>query len=182
MSVWWRYFAGVVILIAVAFAFVYWNESSLPAGRQTMEEVVAIAQDFGLHCRSDRYDGVVGARLLVSESPLSLERITLLTFCRAPEHPDWNGTVAVYRTKHSGSHINYPYTDSVPWGSFLLYGDPALIKRLTSQGNEPGRGAAREARMDRFGDPLPLGAVELLPKYGEDKVEPGPTADLNRPN
>jgi hypothetical protein len=108
-----------------------------------MEQVVAIAQDFGLHCRSDRYDGVVGARLLVSESPLSFERTTLLTFWRAPEHPDWNGIVAVYRTTHSESQINYRYTDLVPWGSFLLYGDPALIKRLTGQGNAAGSEASQ---------------------------------------
>jgi hypothetical protein len=132
----WRYFLGFVLVIAVTTVVAYWTDpwpESLPSGPQEIEEVIAVTRNLGLHYRSDRLDGVIDGRLIVSELPLTWERAARLSACRMPEHPDWIGTVAVYRTT-VGSPTFDGYTDrSVTWGSFLLYGDPSLIERLTGR-------------------------------------------------
>jgi hypothetical protein len=98
---------------------------------QSLAEVQAIAQKLGLHCRSDRADGTVGFRLLVSEEPLPLERANLLTFGSREESPNgranWLGVVAVYQTLVFDTDL------AVPWGKVFLYGDPPLIEKLTGQ-------------------------------------------------
>jgi hypothetical protein len=97
-----------------------------------MEQVVTIAQKLGLHYCSDRHDGVIDSRLVVSQSPVSLERACLLSPARFPEHSDWKGTVAVYRRGRAVAFLPEAH-EAVAWGSFFLYGDPSLVTRLSGQ-------------------------------------------------
>jgi hypothetical protein len=98
-----RHIPALVLVIAMAVIFVCWSDpaprpESLSPGPQTMEEVIAIAQNLRLHYRSDRQDGCIDSRLIVSEGRLTLEQVALLSPACFPEHPDWIGKVAVYRT------------------------------------------------------------------------------------
>jgi hypothetical protein len=88
-----------------------------------------IAQQLGLHYRGDREDGEVQLRLLVSESPLTWERANALVVGQGM-HSDWIGTVAVIRGLKEYPPVSHQMTS---WGRFLLYGDPALCEKLTSQ-------------------------------------------------
>jgi hypothetical protein len=98
------------------------------SGPQRIDEIIGIAQELGHHYRSDREDGQFQLRLLISESPLSWERANSLVVGRN-ESSDWIGTVAVLRPFPLDPH------DLPMWGKFHLYGDPALIKKLTAQAN-----------------------------------------------
>jgi hypothetical protein len=132
-----QYLVILALVMPLATVFQCWTdaprgpEPSLP-GPQTMEQVVAVAQNLGLHYRSDRADGVIDSRLIVSEAPVTLERAVLLSPARLPEDPQWFRTVAVYRSQRYLTYFPGVY-ELVAWGSFFLYGDPSLIKRLTRQ-------------------------------------------------
>jgi hypothetical protein len=93
-----------------------------------MDEVIAIVQEVGLHCRSDKKDGAIGQRLVVSESPLTWECAGRLSVGVPPESTKWIGAVAVYRRQLPTCEEVFPL---VPWGRFYLYGDRSLIDRLT---------------------------------------------------
>jgi hypothetical protein len=119
-------------LLIVALAGLLLELIDLPAplaartGPQTMKEVIGFVQKLRLHYRSDQEDGTVGSRLVVSESPLTWQRAN--AFPMVPKKDsDWNGTVAILR----GSLI-VPDQRLEAWGSFFVYGDPSLIKRLTA--------------------------------------------------
>jgi hypothetical protein len=131
----WRLSRASFGLLAFLGCVVVWQwlePSTSPSGPQTMREVIAIVQKLGLHYRSDRSDSLIDYRLVVSESPLTLERVNVVAIFRPPDHPDWTGTVAVYRKGHGIVMDVLPESDTlVAWGEFLLYGDRSLIKRLT---------------------------------------------------
>jgi hypothetical protein len=99
-----------------------------PTNPQTMEEVAAIARDRGLHYRSDRKNGTFGLRLIISETPLTWERVALFGLTPGSEAA-WNGTVAVLRNWQI-CFLPTPNEQTQVWGKFVLYGDPALIQRL----------------------------------------------------
>jgi hypothetical protein len=103
-----------------------------PANPQSLEEVRALADKLGLNCRSDRQDGTIGFRLLVSETPLTQEQANLLCIGRREKgRADWHGVVAAY------SNLDFDADLMVPWGKVLLYGDPALIEKLTGSQSGP---------------------------------------------
>jgi hypothetical protein len=120
---------GLVALAAACLcapAFPGFFRPSVRSEPETFEEVIAIAEELGLYYRSDRKDGLVLARLIVSERALTWEQangVTIntrtMTACR--------GTVAVYR--HWDLEI-CTANRMVPWGSMYIYGDPALIEKL----------------------------------------------------
>ena len=119
-----------LLIVVLAGLLLAWIDLSTPldarTGPRTMKEVIALVQKLGLHHRSDREDGTVGSRLVVSESPLTWQRAN--AFPMVPKKDsDWNGTVAVLR----GSLI-VPDQQMEAWGDFFVYGDPSLIKRLTA--------------------------------------------------
>jgi hypothetical protein len=94
-----------------------------------MKEVIGLARHLGLYYRSDKEDGTVGSRLVVSESPLTWQRAN--TFPTVPQKSsDWNGTVAVLRG--NGAIAVIPDQRMEVWGDFFVYGDRSLIQRLTA--------------------------------------------------
>lgn len=111
----------------------YWDLTALsaPPGPESMQEVIRIADGLGLYWRSDRFDGLVSHRLVVSERPVSCVRANDMRF-GAPEHRCWNRTVAVcYPAK--GHVMNFDPVCSAVWGQMMLYGDPEVIHKLTGQ-------------------------------------------------
>jgi hypothetical protein len=102
-----------------------------------MEQVIAIVQKLGLHYRSDRHDGAIESRLIVSTVPVTVEQAGFLSPARRPEHPEWIGTVAVYRRGHAVTFFPQAHQAMV-WGSFFLYGDPSLVKRLSGHSVDAG--------------------------------------------
>ncbi len=100
-----------------------------PSCPRHIETVIRIAQSRGLHYRGDREDGQFQIRLLISESPLNLEQINRLVFSRS-DCSGWRGAVAVMRGQ---SHLPVVSPHMKPWGNFLLYGDQALISKLTGR-------------------------------------------------
>jgi hypothetical protein len=115
-------------LQAVSFCALPFDHAPVCAGPESMAEVMRIVAERGLYCRSDRHDGIVTTRLLVSDRPLTLTQANLIRF-GAPEHPCWQRTVAVcYPGKHYVANYDPDY--SAFWGRTFLYGDPELIDRL----------------------------------------------------
>jgi len=102
---------------------------------RSFAEVRPLVQKLGLNFRSDRQDGAIGFRILISETPLTLEQANLLRF-NGREHSDkwrtdWRGVVAAYHTWNLETDL------VVPWGKIVLYGDPALIQKLTGRQTGP---------------------------------------------
>ncbi len=111
------------------------------ASPRQMEDVIKIAQNLGLHYRGDREDGQVQIRLLISASPLTWERANTLVVGRRVGS-DWVGTVAVIQGLRAFPLVSH---DMTVWGEFLIYGDPALIKKLTGQADPDRTGAEASA-------------------------------------
>jgi hypothetical protein len=128
-----------LLIVVLVGLLLQWTDLPAPSdartGPRTMNEVIGIVQELGLHCRSDKIDGTVGFRLVVSESPLTWQRAN--TFTMVPKNDtDWNGLVTVLRD----SWI-MPDQRLEAWGDFFVYGDRSLIKRLmataTSEDRRP---------------------------------------------
>jgi hypothetical protein len=108
-------------------------------GPRSLKEVAQIANELGLYYRSDIYarpfDDSVYYRLVVSDRPLTFERVNELRFNRG--EPCWGGTVAVTLDRaHGYDEYFASAAEEFPgwvarWGDFFLFGDPALIRRLT---------------------------------------------------
>ena len=124
--------------LAVGFAlelgaFHYWDLTALSdrPGPESIQEVIRVVEHMGLYWRSDRVDGIVSDRLVVSERPVTCARANDVRF-GAPEHRCWHGTIAVcYPAKQILS--NYDPVCSAVWGQTMLYADPGLIRKLTGQ-------------------------------------------------
>jgi hypothetical protein len=133
MSVPKQYLPVLIVIVSLGLLLNFTQRSRQTdwTDPQSLEEVQAIAKKLGLHCRSDRADGGIGFRLLVSEAPLSLERANLLRFGGREEsakgRANWLRVVAVYQT------WNFETDLVMPWGKLFLYGDPPLIEKLTGQ-------------------------------------------------
>ena len=104
-----------------------------------------IAQKLGLHYRGDREDGQVQVRLLMSESPLTWERANRLVVGRRQDS-DWVGTVAVIQGLKAFPLVSH---DMTVWGKFLVYGDSALIRKLTGQVDAEPEASARDGPVRR---------------------------------
>jgi hypothetical protein len=126
----------VSILIPAVALLQFWFPHGFPGaattrgGPETMEEVIANAEQLGLHWRRDGPDYCTYSnRVIVSELPLSQDRCSLLVVSTS-DLSDWTGKVAVYRADlfavFESDHPTF-------WGSMVLYGDPALIKKLTGR-------------------------------------------------
>jgi hypothetical protein len=132
---------SAVLIVVLAGLLLAWIEvpaqSDARTGPRTMEEVIALVEKLGLHYRSDQVDGVVGLRLVVSDSPLTWQRAN--AFRTVPKKDcRWSGTVAVLRG-FGGVICMDEQTEA--WGDFFVYGDPSLVERLrataTSEGSMP---------------------------------------------
>jgi len=127
--------AGGILLEIIAFACGLMGGP--PAGPQSLREVAQIAADMGLHHDSPRRSVVDDYSLVVSDRPLTWERVNELRF-NSPEHPGWRGTVAVCYPADRFM-ANYDPEFSIVWGKMFVYGDPHIMRRLTNQleGGQP---------------------------------------------
>src|SRR5438067_10857353 len=130
----WKLCVPALLCLVAIPPFVWWLLPTLqsivrPSSPRQYEEVMQIPQQLGLHYRGDCEDGRVQMRLLLSESPLTWERANGLVIGRG-EQSDWLGTVAIMQSVREFPPLTKPMT---PWGNFLLYGDPALINKLTGR-------------------------------------------------
>jgi hypothetical protein len=117
-------------VIAFLIAIPSLNGGRVPRGPQTLQEAAAIAEELGLYHRSDKADGTLWDRIIVSEIPLSFERASQVCI-NDPSRPCLAGTVAIY----AGWDKLWPNADpacSAVWGELFVYGDPQLIRKLTS--------------------------------------------------
>jgi hypothetical protein len=128
----WKRYLPVLLLTSIAPLLLWGIPSESSGGRRSaprdIKGVKEIAQKLGLHCRADQENGRVFQRLLISEAPLTRERVNAL-FVGSQVSADWLGTVAVFRSLEGVGQT--PEQDMTVWGKFLLYGDPSLVKRLT---------------------------------------------------
>jgi len=103
--------------------------AQVPDGPHKLSEVPHIARNLGLHVRSDTCDDTPSDRLVISEQPLSWERVSDLRFADL-DHPCWLGTVAVCAPRRAYAHYEGSNGATV-WGNTLVIGDRDLIERLT---------------------------------------------------
>jgi hypothetical protein len=117
-------------LLSAGLICVALNDTPATSSPNTLEEVAEIAHTLGLHCRSDRQDGALQTRLVISGEPLTLLQANFLRF-GDPRHPCWTGTVAVsicperYLCPRDVDYV-------AEWGAFLVFGDPELVRKLTA--------------------------------------------------
>ena len=129
----WKTFIGALAIVFVVLPLAFWRVPSCRTeggndGPRDVAELIPIVEKLGLHWRSDRSNGDLRtARVIVSEEPLPWETVGALV----PGTLDkeiWASKVAAYR-KSPGPDIGLG--NAVAWGAFQLYGDEALIKKLT---------------------------------------------------
>jgi hypothetical protein len=123
-------FAAAALVVFALYRAGYLAEHTRPPGPRDLEEVGRIAQALGLHCRTDVRDGSYGCRLIVSEEPLSFERANQRQFGEI-DHPSWRGTVAACVPPRAYRDYVHP-EHGVHWGDVFLFGDPAVIRKLTT--------------------------------------------------
>jgi hypothetical protein len=127
-----RYTVPAVAVLAVAAGV--WPRSAEPGrqpGPRTVDEAAAVAEALGLYWATGDHGGVMRHHLVVSEMPLTRERVGNLRI-NDPTHPCWAGTVELcdpWRTMMA----NYDPACSLVWGELFVYGDPHLISRLTGR-------------------------------------------------
>jgi hypothetical protein len=119
------------IAVCLLSLFIYRGGEQAP---DTLAEIQRLALQRGLHCRSATLDGSLGYRLIVSEQPLSFERVNGLRF-GMPFDRCWEGTVAVSYPSRSWA-IEFRLSEpgrAARWGRLFLFGDPAVIRKLIGQ-------------------------------------------------
>ena len=122
----------MVLVLTLAAVRAFKPTEDRPTYPRSVKEIVPIAQDLGLYCQSDRADGGLENRLVVSEVPLSLEQVNFLRF-GDPRHACWAGVVAV--SWPGRAYVDYSSPEhGLFWGDLFIFGDPTLIRRLTGLG------------------------------------------------
>ena len=117
-------------ILALAFVRGQWQGClAVPAGPESPEEVIAIAQRLGLHCCTDCADGRLEHTLYVSYLPIPWREANALCL-RDPRHPSWGGRVAVRRVEKGFAAVNVVPGYTAFWGNLFLYGDPTLVEQL----------------------------------------------------
>jgi hypothetical protein len=132
--------AALLLLAAVAASFV---GRPGPAFRD-VAGLRAWAEARGLHCGTDRADGVIdtGRGMAVSTRPLTWREVGSLPPKAAPVTGRWRGVVWVeYRSRHHPSLPGSTWGACRRWGELHVMGDPELLDRIEREANLP-RGAA----------------------------------------
>lgn len=120
---------GSIALLALLFPR---HDGRVP---DSLAEVVEQAELQGLYWRSDAADGSLQYRLVVSDRPLDFERVNNLRF-GMPFDSCWDGIVAISYPSRAWA-IEFRLCEpsrSARWGKMFVFGDPAIIERLTGQG------------------------------------------------
>lgn len=100
-----------------------------PPGPRTLPEAIAVVEARGLYWVSDEPGGIPGARVTVSDRPLTAMQARCIRL-KDPQHPAWLGTVAIF-TNWRANLPNYDPACSAIWGELFVYGDPRVIGDLT---------------------------------------------------
>jgi hypothetical protein len=156
--------AAAAALIALVAVLIHERHAAEPPGPRTLEEVVRLAEERSLHWRGDQDDGAFRLRVVVSDAPVTQAQANLL--CLGDLRlPCWRRVVAVYTPwGHSAEHLEPGY--SAVWGELVVFGDPALIRRLTGLDPDAGpsrRALARLRRRDGNGAATPSAPAGSLP-------------------
>jgi hypothetical protein len=104
--------------------------AGLPPDPQTLRDAAQVAVGLGLYYRSNRSDGVLIDRLVVSVNPLTYERANTLRI-NDPDLPCWAGTIAVCTDPDQFGYLE-DHRHGARWGGLFVYGDPALVRKLTT--------------------------------------------------
>jgi hypothetical protein len=102
-----------------------------PKGPQTLEEVIPLVERLRLYHCSERKDGFLENRLIVSNEPVTWQRASQMVIVN-PRHPCWERTIAICRNRRSFVY-HYDPRHTVYWGDMFVIGDPRLILRVTGQ-------------------------------------------------
>jgi hypothetical protein len=122
--------AAAIGIVLEVVGYCYYQGLNLDRGeRVTLTEVASVARESGLYPRSDREDGTLGWRLIVSDRPISLGHANGLYFGDA-KHPRWRGVVAISVPWLAALELSDP-AHFVVWRGLFVFGDPAVIHRLT---------------------------------------------------
>jgi hypothetical protein len=123
---------GGALALCVALCYVARREPLQSTGPESLDEVAVIADNLGLHYRSDLKSGEVINRLVMSHYPLTFERANALRVGDS-QHPCWQGTVVACHPSRCFKYLTEP-DYGVVWGDVFLFGDPELIRQLMSAG------------------------------------------------
>jgi hypothetical protein len=124
--------AGVGLVALLALAQLRRSDNPPSPGPRTLRDARPIVEGLGLYCRSDRPDGCLDNRLVVSERPLTADRANFLRLSN-PQHPCWLGTVALCSPARAYAFHLAPEGTAI-WGGLFVIGDPALVRKLVGPG------------------------------------------------
>ena len=117
-----------LLVVALLAAYGRWPEQ---AGPQTLEEAIALASSQGLCCLRDNPPAPAGLAVTVSEQPLTWEEANGL-WLHDPDRGRWRGAVRVFVARGICA-TNFDPACSALWGKMFVYGDPAVIEKLTGK-------------------------------------------------
>ncbi len=116
---WGSAYLGIAFLVL----FAYFKNAAPSPEPQTWHDIMARANELGLHCK---WDGPAPSSCMaVSVTTLTKEDVDNLNVAHSSDQ--WSGKVKVYSSFLPTIHISH----GTRWGRFVLYGDQAIIKRLT---------------------------------------------------
>jgi hypothetical protein len=122
---------GAVMVVLLSLVQPLLMSFGIGRGPRTVKDVVRVAEEQGLYCLTDEPRGIPDHRLVVSETPLTRERICGLSVPN-PQRPCWRGTVSIYAGWQQLMGIYDPDCSAI-WGELFVYGDPQLILKLTGR-------------------------------------------------
>jgi hypothetical protein len=104
---------------------------------RSLDEVLGAARQLGLHVHTDVADGMIQNRLIISVTPLRLEDARDFVIGRG-DPARFEGMVALYMTRgwvDAAALSTQPQYAHV-WGSYFVYGDPEVMRRLREHGQD----------------------------------------------
>jgi hypothetical protein len=122
---------AAVLMLAFGYSLTPGRKAP-PPGPKSLHEAGQIARTLGLHHRSDILTGEVTFRLIISTEPVTFELANGLHFGDI-NNPCWQNTVAACVPWNAYPYLADP-ANGVVWGEVFLFGDPALIRTLTTAG------------------------------------------------
>jgi hypothetical protein len=123
----------IALFCGIAIAAFTIGAASRKRQPSTMAEALELVHSAGLHSRSDRTDGKVShLSMFVSEAPLEMDAIERIHF--EPGHTSWTGIVVIKNRLFDGRYYDDENHSGwmLPWGEFIVFGDPALVKKIVS--------------------------------------------------
>jgi len=124
-----RWGVAILFVLAVLGLVAISSLGSFYQSKHSLQDLKQAAEERGLCCARIASKTVVEA-MIVSTEPRSPEEIAMLQFVDMHD-PAWIGRIYA-ESLNNCSAISTPPPQAV-WGDLQLYGDPELIRYLTSQ-------------------------------------------------